>query len=105
MTKDYVERYIRELSVINKVEMYESNGERVFPIHLKTPEGTMALENAYVFYLIKEPHRYGVQIFIDANMTYGAFYRIFHTAIMNFKLELMAANKEHNSTGDGSAEK
>lgn len=100
MTREYAENYIRELSVTHGVKVYETNGQRIFPIHMKTPDGSYALEDAYAFYLMKDEYIYTIQIFIDDNMTYGGILRIFGAAVSNFKLKIMEKENAQKSGSD-----
>ena len=92
----YANTYLKQFATSNEVSLYESNSEVLFPIFIETETGgRKKLANAYAFYLYQEPHKYCVHIFIDDNLSYGAFIKIFDTAVKNFKEKLDDAS---NST-------
>jgi len=90
MTYQTAEIYLKELAVTHQVKLYESsNASVLFPIGIKINEDRMKVEHGYVCYLIDDDeHIYAIQIFIDANMNYGALMRIFGQAVINFRNEL-----------------
>jgi len=94
MTPNYARMYLPEFAKTYGVELYmDSNGEILFPIHVRENDTMNRLEHGYAYYIYDEAskHRYNVHLFIDANMSYGALLRIFMTASDRFKEELRLA--------------
>ena len=104
MTLAYAQLYIKELAQNWGVKLYESDGIVIFPIHVLLNDKREKIENAYAYYLISDEvnskiPKYGVSIFIDANMSTGAFSRIFGVALSNFRMELKKLEIEANKNG------